>query len=55
MSLNRKKIFKEVQNFIHLNLAIALSLALVVFVSGIETATEKDVGFHLYLKVFIFH
>ena len=32
------------QNFIHLNLAIALSIALVVFLSGIETATENDVS-----------
>ena len=41
---NRKTIFKEMQNFIHLNLAIALSLALVAFVSGIQTATENDVS-----------
>ena len=41
---NRKTIFKEIQNFVHLNLAIALSLALVVFVSGIQTATENDVS-----------
>ena len=40
----RNTIFKELQNFVHLNLAIALSLALVVFVSGIETATANDVS-----------
>ena len=35
------------QNFVHLNLAIALSLALVVFVSGIQTATDNDVSIWL--------
>ena len=43
---NRKTIFKEIQNFVHLNLAIALSLALVVFVIGIQTATENDVSYN---------
>ena len=35
---------KEISNFIHLNLAIALFLALTVFVSGIESATESEVS-----------
>ena len=30
--------------FIHLNVCIALALGLIVFVSGIETATEYRVG-----------
>ena len=30
--------------FIHLNLCIALALGLVVFIAGIETASENEVG-----------
>ena len=41
--LNRKRVFKLKQHFIHTNLAIALLLGLVVFVSGIETASEYRV------------
>ena len=37
--------FKGIHNFIHLNLAIALSLALLVFVSGIEGALNNEVSF----------
>ncbi|XP_065913056.1 uncharacterized protein [Dysidea avara] len=40
----RKTIFKGIHNFIHLNLAIALFLALVVFVSGIEPAADSRNG-----------
>ncbi|XP_065901795.1 adhesion G protein-coupled receptor L4-like [Dysidea avara] len=36
----RKRVFKLRHHFIHTNLAIALLLGLVVFVSGIETASE---------------
>ena len=45
---------KGIHNFIHLNLAIALAFALLVFVTGIETATESDVStdiLELYFKV----
>ena len=35
--------FQGIHNFIHLNLAIALLLALITFVGGIETATENEV------------
>ena len=35
--------FKGIHNFVHLNLAIALLLALITFVSGIETATGNEV------------
>ena len=35
--------FQGIHNFIHLNLAIALLLGLVTFVSGIETATGNEV------------
>ncbi|XP_065910282.1 uncharacterized protein [Dysidea avara] len=36
----KKKIFDQIQHFIHLNLSIALLLGLITFVSGIETATD---------------
>ncbi|XP_065903420.1 uncharacterized protein [Dysidea avara] len=36
----RKKMFSKVPDFVHLNLSIALLLGLIVFVSGIETATR---------------
>jgi len=35
---------KGIHNYIHLNLSIALLLALVIFVSGIETANDTDVS-----------
>ena len=41
--LYRKMLFEGIHNFIHLNLAVALLLALIVFVGGIETATENEV------------
>ena len=37
---------KGIHHFIHLNLAIALILALIVFVSGIETATKNEVSLY---------
>ena len=40
MCICRNTLLKGIHNFIHLNLAIALLLALIVFVSGIETATR---------------
>ena len=42
--LHRKTVFKATQHLIHLNLATALLLGLIVFVSGIETATENTVS-----------
>ena len=35
---------REIHNFMHLNLAIALLLSLIVFVSGIENATNSEVS-----------
>ena len=35
---------KGIHNFVHLNLAIALSLALVTFLAGIETAVDSEVS-----------
>ena len=41
---------------VHLNLAIALLCGLIVFVSGVETATENEVKIvmHTYVKVMTF-
>ena len=44
----RNTLLEGIHNFVHLNLAIALILALVVFVSGIETATESEVSSYNY-------
>ena len=41
---HRSTVFKATQHMIHLNLAIALLLGLIVFVGGIETATENTVS-----------
>ena len=41
---SRKTIFKAKQHMIHMNLALALLLGLIVFVSGIETASDSKVG-----------
>ena len=35
--------FKDKINMVHLNLAIALLCGLIVFVSGVETATDNEV------------
>ena len=39
----RKEIFNQVRHFIHINLSVALLLGLIVFVSGIETASDLRV------------
>ena len=39
----RKKIFNQVRHFIHVNLSAALLLGLIVFVSGIEAASDLRV------------
>ncbi len=39
----RKKLFDAVHYFVHLNLALALCLALVVFVAGVEPAAANEV------------
>ena len=41
--IHRNTMFKEVLNFIHLNLAFALLFALITFVGGIETAIDSEV------------
>ena len=45
----RNTLLKGIHSFIHLNLAIALLLALIVFVSGIETATKSEVSLYTYM------
>ena len=40
---DRDALLKDTHNFIHCNLTIALLLALTVFVTGIELATEHKV------------
>ena len=46
--------FQGIHNFVHLNLAIALLLALITFVSGIETATEDEVRYsYMHVVTFI--
>ncbi len=39
----RKKLFNAMHLFVHLNLALALCLALVVFVAGVEPAAANEV------------
>ena len=43
----RSTLLKELQNFAHLNLAVALFLALTVFAVGIETATKNKVSSYI--------
>ena len=40
----RKTLLRGIHNFIHLNLAIALLMGMLVFVGGIERATENEVS-----------
>ena len=40
----RKTLLHTIHYFVHFNLAIALLLALLIFVGGIETATENEVS-----------
>ena len=37
-------ICNQVQHYVHFNLSLSLLLGLIVFVSGIETATDSDVS-----------
>ena len=43
-----KQVFYKIPDFIHLNLSIALLLGLIVFVSGIETATRYRVSIDVF-------
>jgi len=39
----RKELIQKLHNFVHLNLCIALSLGLLFFLTGIQTATANIV------------
>ena len=40
----RKELIQKLHNFVHLNLCIALSLGLLLFLTGIQTATANIVS-----------
>ncbi len=40
----RKELIQKVHNFVHLNLCIALALGLLLFLTGVQTATANVVG-----------
>ena len=40
---NRKRLFEKVHHFVHLNLALSLLMANVLFVSGVEVAAKDEV------------
>ena len=42
--MHRSKIFDGVQDFVHFNLSLSLTLGLITFVSGIEAANNTDVS-----------
>ena len=47
--LFRKELIKKVHNYVHLNLCIALTFGLIIFLAGIDTATAVPVSSaHLY-------
>ena len=43
VSYFRKKLFKQVHNFVHLNLAIALFVGYLTFTFGVELAASNEV------------
>ena len=47
----RNTLLNGIHSFIHLNLAIALFLALIIFVSGIEAASENDVSSCIQISI----
>lgn len=58
LQCNRKQLKKGVLLYIHINFIIALGLALLLFVTGIETATKirvhKSVDMHLTCVILTF-
>ena len=52
LKLCRKKIFNHLQHFIHLNLAVALLIGLVLFVSAIETVSDSRVRNLFYIYIY---
>ena len=49
----RNTLLNGLHNFIHLNLAVALVIALIVFVGGIETATDNEVSYIINRFLFV--
>ena len=45
--------FNLIQHFVHLNLSIALLLGLIIFVSGIETASEYRVSHNIRYQMYM--
>ena len=50
----RKSLLKGIHYFVHFNLCLALFLAMLVFVSGIQTANDNDVSFVVIVKIMMF-
>ena len=46
----RKKLFTAVHNFVHLNLAIALFLAYLVFAIGVDLGSRDTVSVHATMQ-----
>ena len=44
LSIYRKELIQKLHNFVHLNLCIALALGLLLFLTGIQTATANVVS-----------
>jgi len=42
-SLYRRKIFDQIQDFVHFNISLGLLLGLYMFVFGVELAKDDDV------------
>ena len=45
-SVYRGSLLKGIHNFVHLNLTIALAIALIVFIAGMETARGSNVSIY---------
>ena len=51
----RKSLLKGIHYFVHFNLCLALFLAMLMFVSGIQTANDNDVSFVvIVIKIMMF-
>ena len=50
----RRELYKKVVNFVHLNLSIALICGLLVFVTGIQTATWSKVSSRTCIHTYVY-
>ena len=48
--LYRKELFERLHNFVNLNLCLALSCGLILFIAGIEHVTGNKVNFVKIIK-----